>query len=547
MRFLPLLLSSALILSACDNGLPSDGTSDSFSPGGAAQPLSNNEYQSLSNDEKYTVASKLAGTMFKGISPSDFFDYEADPSGNTLSSIGTNYLRNIRNALTQDLSSAERRRHDAVIDGLDENNAPVEANAKFRFDNDRPRQVPFARITEYPISRDAYIEWMAHILVNTIMYSPAYEMESTNIGDVQNIYRTLVTNLRAGNSVRQIIRSHLPTVARWRVARSAENAALEGFELYLGILEDVEEDVARGGIACQEWYLTDNNDGYQLRRTDFPNQLPQIVLDDYFVTNCEDLFDVISGHPNVMPRAVEVIMNYFMPVYSEADSQRNQQLRADILAENPVTYEDIFTAILFSRAYLLDTERVRSFEESALPTLANFEWDPSQSGLNFGGVNTDIFRRMASDASFFANDRMQLDNMGWSSGEYKIGRPVAVPLDTLSFANYHKIVREQLFRLDAAYNDSLYFNQIIYTDETRATVRPNVSGMNNRQFINYCMRHVLYRHANADEMDYFLAATEGFLQRDSNQFRENDLVQAAVYVFEYASRLPEFYYFKQIN
>ena len=251
MKFkLPLLIAGSMLVFGCDPGLP-EGSND-YAAGGTATALSQGEYNSLSAEDQYMVANKLLGTMFRGVPAEDFFNLDAGTVN--LQPTSSTFLDDTKNALARDMSNAEVLVHDTIIDGLDEEGNPVREDAKFLFDSNRPRQLPLARIKQYPLSRDMFVHWMAYVLSNTIMFSPAFEMESTEMADVQNMYRFLVTNLDEGKPIRQIIRSNLPSLARWRVSRSPENHALEAYELYLGLFE-TEEDSLRGGIACKDLYL----------------------------------------------------------------------------------------------------------------------------------------------------------------------------------------------------------------------------------------------------------------------------------------------------
>ena len=320
----------------CDTGLP-EGSND-FAAGGTAVVLSQAEFNSLTREDQYMVANKLLGTMFRGVPAEEFFNLEAGVAN--LQPSSSTFLDDTRNALTQDMSNAEVLVYDTIIDGLDAEGNPDPDNAKYLFDtdsdakdNERAKQLPLARIKEYPISRDMYVHWMAYVLLNTIMFSPAEEMESTDFTDVQNMYRFLVTHLDDDTPIRQVIRSNLSTLARWRVSRSAENHALEAYELYLGLFE-TEEDSYRGGIACKDLYLTDASDDYLIRRTDFPNTVPQLILQNQYITTCDDLYEVIAGHPLLIPRVVEVITNYFFELRADNLDYR-QRLINSIANSNP--------------------------------------------------------------------------------------------------------------------------------------------------------------------------------------------------------------------
>ena len=229
MRFkLPLIIAVSMAVLGCDPGLP-EGNND-FAAGGTATALSQGEFNSLTPEDQYLVANKLLGTMFRGVPAEDFFNLDAGVAN--LQPSSSTFLTDTRNALARNMSNAEVLAYDTIIDGLDAEGNPDPANAKYRFDtssdlesNRRSKQLPLARIKEYPISRDMFVHWMAYVLINTIMFSPAEEMESTDYTDIQNMYRFLVTKLDEGVSIRQIIRSNLPSLARWRVSRSPENHA----------------------------------------------------------------------------------------------------------------------------------------------------------------------------------------------------------------------------------------------------------------------------------------------------------------------------------
>lgn len=549
MRFkLPLLIAASMLVLGCDPGLP-EGNND-FNAGGSAVALSQGEFNSLSAEDQYMVANKLLGTMYRGIAVEDFFNVDAGMEN--LQPLSSSFLDDTRKALSTSLSRAEVLARDTIIDGLDEEGNPVSADAKYLFDtevdakeNERAKQLPLARIKEYPISRDMYVHWMAYVLLNTIMFSPAEEMESTDYTDVQNMYRFLVTQLERDTPIRQVVRSNLSSLARWRVSRSAENHALEAYELYLGLFE-TEEDSYRGGIACKDLYLTDASDDYLIRRTDFPNTVPQLILQNQYITTCDDLYEVIAGHPLLIPRVVEVIANYFFELRADNLDYR-QRLINSIANSNPQTFEDIFTAILFSREYLRNIERPRSIEENLLPTLEALKWHPSENADQLG---RDIFRNMTEDGD---SSRLNMIGMGWSPAKYKIGRLPDVPLDGLSFANYHKSMREIVLRGINYYNPSTSNENFLYDEN--ADLKPFVENMSLDDFINYLFMSVLQRKASASEktdlINVYETGVDGNkLTTDTDGItiiRSNQHDDVARITFDYISRLPEFYYFRSVN
>ncbi|UCB55649.1 MAG: hypothetical protein JSW45_03730 [Thiotrichales bacterium] len=552
MRFkLPLIIAVSMAVLGCDPGLPEGG--NDFAAGGSAVALSQGEFNTLAPEQQYMVANKLLGTMFRGVSVEDFFDMNAGIANPQPKS--SNFLADTKTALQTKLSPAEILAHDTIIDGLDDEGNPDPTVAKYRFDddpdarqNERPKQLPLARIKEYPVSRDVFVHWMAYVLMNTIMFSPAEEMESTDYTDVQNMFRFLVTNLESNTPIRQVIRSNLSTLARWRVSRSPENHALEAYELYLGLFE-TEEDSYRGGIACKDLYLTNEDDGYLIRRTDFPNTVPQLVLQTNYVTTCDDLYEVIAGHPLLIPRVVEVIYNYFVELRGDNLDYRRNYINS-IANSNPETFEDIFMAILFSREYLLNVERPRSVEENLMPMLDTLQWHPDEGA---GEVDEQIFRRMTE----FSNQQIYMDGMGWATAKYKIGRLPDVPLDGLSFANYHKSMREELLMNRGYYDPSATRGIANFLYDENGDVKPFIDSMSLNDFVDYLFMSVLQRKADANEkadlIDVFATGVTGnhlTTDPDDNTItivrvgRHDEIAQIT---FDYIARLPEFYYFRSVN
>lgn len=508
MRLMTSALLIGIFLGGCDKPeLPSHNGNAEIIPQGFAAPLTDAELERMPPEQQYEVVDKLLSTMFKGMPPEQFLSFGSG-SHQTLNGANLSYLRK---TIQSDLSQVQRTAADQRIYGLDEKGNPDPDIAKYNFDNDGPRQLPLARIYEYPLSRDSYLEWIAYFLANTILFSPALEMESTGIGDVQNTVRSLVNNMREGLTVREIVRAHLPTAARWRVSRSPENHALEAYELYLGLFE-TEQDSEKGGIACKEWYLTDEDEGYQLVRSDVFNLEPQEILTDlngdgqrepgegYYITSCNDLFNVVANHKLLIPRVIEVVVNYLM---SGRTTVERQAMIQDLVNSNVQTFEDIFTSILFSKQYLLYTERPRSIEENLMSLLAKFYWDSQQPNQN--SADEDLFRNMSSRRRSFS--QMNLREMGWDSLSYKIGRPPDVSMDPLSFANYHKALREQIFG-----DRDIYRRTLLYSDFDTDQPTARFVNMKGREYLDYLFLLAVQRLPTSAEQQNLLS----LFQRNDN-------------------------------
>lgn len=423
---------SIFLILGCNPGQPPIGAASggNLSVKGYASALSESEFDSMSVIQQYQISNKLLSTLYKGVSVDEFFDVSAGFSQPARKD-ASNFLHDIRVKLGVTLDRSSRDELDKVINGdpdaLDVNGSSAPLEPKFYFNSNRPKQMPLARISEYPLSQDMFSHWMALNLTNTILFSPAEEIDSADITDVQNLFRRLELSIKSGASVRSIVAAHQRSVENWRRFRSPEDNTREMIEIYLGLF-DRDEDVPRASQACRDLYLTDEAAGYKLAYTDYPNDEPQLVLGQY-VLNCNEFYDVVASHPLLIPRVTSVLVDYFFEGRSTAD---RTHLVESIASANPETFEDIFTAILFSKEYLLNTERPRSFEESFLGTASRIKWD----------AHKDIFYGMTTGRG--STGRTEMAEMGWPTMSLKLGRLSGVPLDSLSFANYHKGMREVL-------------------------------------------------------------------------------------------------------
>ena len=97
-----IVLVAALIV-GCDPGLP--GSSSQLQIIGYAPPLSQAEFNQLPPEQQYKVASKLMGTMLRGIPVEEFFDLSAGMA--TLQPRSDTFLEDTREALGSSLNRAE--------------------------------------------------------------------------------------------------------------------------------------------------------------------------------------------------------------------------------------------------------------------------------------------------------------------------------------------------------------------------------------------------------------------------------------------------------
>ena len=488
-----LLLISILLISCKASELEVDEEkSNEVAPTSAAKPLTESKFNSLDSEQQYQVANKLASTLYKGVPLSEFFDFSAIGSDYRLGD-GREFLSKTR----ADLNTRVKNKsgYANIID------------LRYSFNETRkPTALPLATIREFPISRDLFEAWMAYTLANTILFSPAEEIDSAEYIDVHRVYSGLTKAMSEDASIRDIIFTHMKSQANWRRFRSPEDNTREMIEIYLGLF-DKDEDVPKASTACKNWYLEDGDGNYELVIDELnENTEPQFVLDQW-VTSCEDFYQVVASHPLVIPRIVTFLVDRFFPNYS---SEKRAAITTDIVATNPVRFNDVFLAIIFSEEYLLNNQKAKSFEETFFNLAERVYWRHERGFLN--------------DLTNPGSDSPTMHKMKQPAMALKLGRFKDQPLDSLSFAYYHSAVRERL--LTKANNNWGRWNS--------SFVREG-DFFEQDDFIHFLFMSIISRKAAENE----LVELKKVIVSTENEANRSE--QARI-VFDYLSRLPELYY-----
>ncbi|MFY0700013.1 MAG: hypothetical protein JXR04_04285 [Bermanella sp.] len=576
-------LIACLALSACSPSSPEDKAGDrAGSPLSYSFTLSQQEFDALSPDEQFMVANKALSTMYRGLPADEFFDLTQGLDQPVVQY--DNFINRTQVALQTKLKPSEELALEKDIFGIEDQPDTEEVDesipSRFRdLRNNRTDQIFLAKAHTYPISHDQFVHWMSYFLANTIMFSPALEMDSTDNQDVQRVLVYLQESLASGKDIRTVIRGWLNNLSRWRVSRSPENHALEMFELYLGVFNDSPEEqqnTINGGIACNDLFLTDDAEDYQLARdtTQVGVKVPLKVFDQY-IYDCEGLYGVVAGHPLLIPRVVEVISNYFLDGMS---SEKKRSVVNDVLSTGPETFEDVFLAVMFSKVFLLESERPKTFEENAFNFLHAMHWTPRSS--EFGTLGKRVFNNLLNSTS----SQIAVEKMGWSAMDYKIGRTPFLPMDVLSFASYHQAIRESVLLNNRAFDGRNYPKTEDFTEalEPREppfeivdggfyiagteNLKPELDALTLDEFIDFVFLTAMGRKATAVEREDLKAIGE---TRDHLRYYENDdgvevlslrrgnggddelyeywTDDFAEIMLDYMSRLPEFYYYRAVQ
>lgn len=472
-------------LTGCGDSNGKDGNDDSSAY---------EAYEQSDAVTQYHISSKLLNTLYKGVEPARFFEERGRVS---LDYSSEEYsLKTIRHTLDTPLDSRE-----LVFLEIDD----------FYYFNTRskPLEYPLATLYEMPLSSDYFNFWMGYILANTILFSPAVELESVEELDAQRVYHRLVTMMDEGRSISEIVYEHMISQENWRRFRSPEDNTREMMEIFLGRF--IDEEVPKAAKACQNWYLTDDTQDYQLVKTFNVNETSQSLLDTE-LTTCEAFYQQVSTHSSLMPRIIGVLVDYFYDGYDETE----KRALVNALASKGYThFKPLFLEILFSDSYLLETERPKKFEELFFGTGSTIQWQAYARFFNY----------LNSDATWFET----LKKMNQASMTYKLGRFGNVPLDSLSFSNVHNSVRDRLFfdRKTDPFNDNDGGWQADFID---------VTFVEGTELIDYVFISLLGRKAGEEEKTTLqeIFETEGITRDD----------RKTVVMMDYISRLTEFYYFR---
>ena len=496
--FVSILVSMFVLVgvAACGGG---GGGGDPVSAGddftASLTKLSDQDYQALSEEERFAVSNKVTGTLFKGVATDEFFDLSA---GLQLALVtDDNYLNTVEQRLLQSVNLGTYRNR---------------VNQKYEFDSkQRAIQYQLALLYEVPLSKTYFDIWMAYVLANTILFSPAVELDTVAYEDAERVFERLLSMIRNDRSVRDIVYEHMISQENWRRFRSPEDNAREMLEIFLQRFIDAEVPLA--AQACQNWSLEKQDDEHILVIGSEGNSEPLDVLDTSIV-DCYDFYRAVAGHADLLPAVVATIVDIFFYGYPRVNKV---QIVGEIMTGDPVTFREIFRNILFSKEYLLNVDRPKTFEETFLSLAWRMDWFAKRTF--FKNLN-----RVSTSSTYPGLVKMKQASM-----VYKLGKPRAVPLDSLSFAYYHKAVRELLLidrkSNETSDNDGGWQNSFIEV---------NLTG---DEFIDYLFMSVVSRPARQSELDELNAiiAARGYN-------RDNRKMQQAMIVLDYLSRLSELYF-----
>jgi len=477
---------------------------------GAATGLTDDDYFALDNISKYAVSNKLLATLYKGMPADDFFDFSKGASDPKLK-INSNLIVTTLNSLNVEdpnYSQSISRANELYFTDLDGS------------ERVSPLEKPLSYLYELPLSSEYFDMWMAYQLMNTILFSPATEIETVDSSDAEAVFSHLFTWMQADLSIREIVNLHMLTQENWRRFRSPEDNVREMMEIYLNRFNDTE--VEQAAIACKNWHLSEQSLGYRLIKTVDINQQPLPLLERVDITTCEDFYLAVSQHIQLIPSVTLHVIQYLLP---NSSSEKQIELSAAISNAKPTTFRDLFLLLLSSKAYLLEESKIKRFEEVLFNIAPRIYWVAHRRYF-------DVLNRNNAAAGAASTNLKQLNQRAMF---YKLGRPMNVPVDTLSFAYYFRATRNALF-LDQRETGDENNRSDGGWSATAFSANVDVRTLSDRDRIHYTFLSVLSRLATTEE----LITLEPLL---ANKFT----VAKTSILFDYFSRLPELYTFKKIE
>ncbi len=490
-----------------------------MSPAGyKLRQLSDSKFNGLSISDKRKVADKLLSTLFFGY-PEPVLE-EKIRSGR--------FLCSVRRGLAGEMNNMSRV-EDEIRD----------EEKYYRDDNDwRPYEVMdiLARFYAMQYLDIHYLHhWIAYILTQTIMFSPAYELDSSHYPDIASVYNWLVRDMDDDIGMRYSTYMHMISTSNWRRFRSPEDNGREMLEIFTFDFDDTH--VPKAAKTLQNWFLDEDHDTLVIGLNS--NTVPQALFGTTVTTGFDFYRELVKYH-GFTTGVVRRLVDFF---FTDYDESAKQTIIDTIVSSKPETWQDILLQIVFSEEYLLHSSRAKSAEELFYSLVKKLEF------------------KHYKHTFYYLNEA--LNDMHQSSMKYKLGKLERTPLDTLSFAYYHKYIRERVMIRNVCGTHE----ETTYDDWNTYGWRPPLLGndrftyiMDNpdatlTSFISYLFNFMIFREPTSQELamfkdnmlrdngDYEWSYNFSVVEQGCYTRREN----AAEDILDYISRLSEFYMLQEVK
>ena len=434
------------------------------------KPLTDAAFRALPKAVRYKVANKLYATLFYG---EDAARLKKDIASDTFMSDTFKRFRTPN-------SAKERRQVEKELENYYDDCCGHGLLSHL-----------MARLYHLSPGKHYFNRWAAYILTQTILFSPAYELDTVYVVDSINVYGRLVRSFDEGESIQWGTYSHMISNENWRRFRSPEDNGREMLEIYLMDFND--SHVPMAATTLKNWHLDRYSGTLVIGVED--NTIPQRHLfpGEKVVTGY-DFYSRLTLQPGFLPTVCRRLVDIFFPTFSE---NRKAGLAKRLAESHPGTWPGLLRQIVFSKVYLLESDKAKSLEETFLPVAKALGWVPTYY-------------------SFYRISYMQ-DYMHQATMRYKLGRKTEVPLDTQSFAWFHKIIREEVmtnYRDDtsAKSDDAGWPLRGIFRKLPKRLIARNEFDKNGKKTLHWYQNETKRAHYIVDSL--FLATIGRVAQRD---------------------------------
>jgi len=363
-------------------------------------PLSEATWSGLSKEARLAVAHKLLSTLYYGVDTDDYETWAT--SEGFLEEVRALFTREAEESTLQDVESK----------------LPYYAEDYRGTESGKEVAKILARLYLLPPSKSYVDYWSTYILTQTILFSPAVELPTVEDEDLRIVYYDLFDDIHKGLSIADSTYNHMISQSNWRRFRSPEDNGREMLEIYLMDFEDAHVPLA--AKALQNWHLDRQ---HNLVVGDNENNEPiSGLFPGKTVTNGYDFYEAIVDDARFLPTVTRRLVQIYFPNFS---AEEQEKIVNGLLERNPSTWSDLLLDIAFSEKYLMESARMKSFEEIFLPAVKSLGgWMPK------------------AHTFYYVQGDMAL--MHQASMRYKLGRSVTVPSDTESLGWMHRKLRERV-------------------------------------------------------------------------------------------------------
>jgi len=479
-------------------------------------PLTDDEFNALPLEAQYKIAVKLYATLFYGTSKKELDG--AIQSGIFISRTQATFDQPND---PEELSAIEDHLYEYKGWGTGAVMAPM-----------------LARLFHLSPGEAYLHRWAAYILTQTILFSPAYELDTVYTVDAVNVYNSLVMDLDDGFSLQWVTFKHMMTDENWRRFRSPEDNGREMLEIFLMDFNDAHVPLAAKTL--QNWQL-DRQSNTLVITLDENTEPITTLFKDTTIYNGTDFYSTLVLQPGFLVTVCRRLVEIYFPTYTETEKNT---IATQLANSHPTSWTGLLKQIVYSKEYLLHSQKTRTFEESFFPIAKTLDWHPHQYSF------------------YRAYDR--LEKMHQSTMKYKLGRKTEVPLDSQSFAWFHKTIRENIM---TNYENVTSFTSWDDGWPLKEIYRTLPDGIDTKEKIATHIIHTLFlpitgRDASPEEVRFLLDMIDSEKYDDTtfknfhgyrligNNDPENDMKERgyfATIVLDYLSRLSTVYSFEKIQ